>query len=264
MGECVAKRLTDTKKWKMAWYRKLGSQKRDLWNYLHDNCDFDGLFELDLERTSYELGFPVTLETIREVLKGNLIFASDDRLFLPAFVEFQYGELSESVRCHASVIRNLKKEGVWEQYAKGFQTLKDKDKDKDKYKDKDKDKNKEGGVGETKPLTAITGNGGKADPKFSLSQENLERAYGAWLDTLVVLKMGRANLLDREQRSIAQAIQRDGANAVVMALTGPRHAPKDDFDSTWFSDVSRVLSPKNFLRFVYLGVQAGHKQRDTA
>lgn len=102
------------------------------------------------------------------------------------------------------------------------------------------------------------------DPKFSLSKENLDRAFAEWLATLAKLKMGRQNLLPREEEAIARAIQRDGVNAVVMALVGVRHAPKDDFDSTWFSDVSRVLNPKNFVRFVNLGVQAANQERSSA
>lgn len=73
------------------------------------------------------------------------------------------------------------------------------------------------------------------------------------------MKMGRSNLLLREEQAISRAIQRDGVHAVVMALSGVSHAPKDDFDASWFSDVTRVLNPKNFLRFVNLGVQAAQK-----
>jgi hypothetical protein len=100
-----------------------------------------------------------------------------------------------------------------------------------------------------------------SDPKFSLSPENLKAASEAWLDTLQRMKAGRQNLIQQEEISIAQAIKRSGINSVVMALRGVANAPKDDFDSSWFLDVTRVLAPKNFLRFVNLGVQAHHKER---
>lgn len=101
----------------------------------------------------------------------------------------------------------------------------------------------------------------KSDPKFFLSRENLDRAFGVWLESLKTMKAGRANLLPPEERHITAAIQRYGVNAVVMALQGVPRAPKTDFDSSWFLDVGRVLNSKNFMRFMNLGVQAFHKEQ---
>ena len=100
--------------------------------------------------------------------------------------------------------------------------------------------------------------------KFQLTGENLTQAFDTWLETLAKMKMGRSNLLEREKEAIGRAIQRDGVLAVVSALRGVGNAPKDDFDSSWFSDVTRVLNPKNFLRFVNLGIQQVHKQKEGA
>ena len=104
----------------------------------------------------------------------------------------------------------------------------------------------------------------KKEEKFQLTKENLDQAYKAWLETLAKMKMGRANLIALEQRTIAEAIQRHGVLAVVSALRGAGNAPKDDFDSSWFSDVTRVLNPKNFLRFVNLGIQQLHKEHNAS
>lgn len=266
-GAVMAKRFTDTDKWKKAWFRKLGSQGRDLWSYLHDNCDFAGFFEIDCGRISFELGFEVTLNLIGEVLNGRWEIITPDSIFLPAFIDFQYGVLNESVKPHQSVIRKMKSKGVWEQYAKGYLTPKDKDKDKDKDKEQDKEK---GGVGENKipfeptPL--------KPPPQLPPSEfvhdvapidaGELDLCYLAWLETLRFFKGGRSKILPREQLQIAQAVQRQGnATAVMYALRGPRYEPKNEgYNPADFVSLERVLDIKKFDRFMNLGIQAEHKK----
>ena len=133
----MAKRFTDTNKWRKAWYRKFGSEKRDLWNYLHDNCDHAGLFEIDLEAMTFDLGFEITIDMIKEVLRDKYMMVGEDKIFLHDFIEFQYGELREDCKPHAAVIKMLKKEAVWEGYVYSMDTVMDKDKEKDQDKDKD-------------------------------------------------------------------------------------------------------------------------------
>lgn len=154
-GGIVAKRFTDSEKWKKAWFRKLGSGGRDLWFYIHDNCDNAGLLEIDLERFSFELGCEVTIQRIKEILKENVLFLSDSRIFLPAFIEFQYGELKETNKPHQSVIKKLQKEGLWKGLGKGLVTLKDKEEEEDKDMDKEKDKEKDMEKEKTRQLVAL-------------------------------------------------------------------------------------------------------------
>lgn len=121
----MAKRFRETELWTKKWYRKLGSQGRDLWNYLHDNCNFAGILEMDCEVISLYLGFEVTPAKIKEVLRGKFLPISEETVFLPAFVLFQYGELSETSKPHKAVVKKLKAEGVWEEYVKRYLTLSD-------------------------------------------------------------------------------------------------------------------------------------------
>jgi hypothetical protein len=122
----MAKRFRETELWRKKWYRALGSQGRDLWDYLHDNCDSAGFFDIDCERLSFELGFTVTIERILEVLRGKYIqLNGGEKLFLPAFVTFQYGTLSEQSKPHASYIRRIKSQGVWDKYQADLKNLSD-------------------------------------------------------------------------------------------------------------------------------------------
>jgi hypothetical protein len=155
----LAKRFTDTEKWNRPWYRKLGANGRDLWNYLHENCDHAGFFDIDCEKLSFILGFEVTRQMINTVLRGKFLTVGSDRIFLFAFIEFQYGTLSETSRPHAAVIKKLKSERVWEEYvkgiSKGIHTLKEQEQDKEQDKDQDKEKEKEAPCAAKSPLAFL-------------------------------------------------------------------------------------------------------------
>src|SRR5688572_18734064 len=108
----MAKRFTDTDKWKKRWYRELGSTMRDVWQYPLDHCDFAGIWEIDLEVLSFMIGEEITLERILDTFSCKVILLPDDKLFIPDFIEFQYGQLSEESKPHLSVIKRLQKLGI--------------------------------------------------------------------------------------------------------------------------------------------------------
>lgn len=137
----MAKRFTDTGKWDHSWFRKLSPKMKCVWAYLLDKCDGAGVWNLDLEAMSFNIGEEVT-EFDLYAFAGKYQMLSSDKLFIPSFIEFQYGKLSEDCNPHKPVISRLRKLSLWEGYSKGFRSLEDKDKDKDQYKDQDKEKEK--------------------------------------------------------------------------------------------------------------------------
>lgn len=139
----MGKRFTDTEKWKKPWYRKLGSRGRDIWNWIYDNCEAAGVWEIDTERMTFDLGFAVEKSDVLTIIPGAKEIG-DNKIFFANFLAFQYGRLSEDCNPHIPIIRRLKELNLWEGYLKGLQTLMDKEKDKDKEKVKEKDKEKEG------------------------------------------------------------------------------------------------------------------------
>lgn len=237
----MAKRFTDTDKWKMAWFRKLGSEGRDLWNYLHDNCDCAGFFEIDLERISFELGFSVTLDRIISVLNGKVLFAAEDRIFLPAFIEFQYGSLSEACKPHLAVIKKLKNQRVWEQYSKGFQTLEEKEKEKDKEEDKEQEKEKE-------------------NTRTALEKSAIEDCVSIWGQTLRRFEIRKDARLD--EVGIARLIQLRGADKTKLALLGAGFEQKtESFDPGSNVSIERLLKPHIFEKLVNLGAKHQPQER---
>lgn len=142
LGGIMAKRFTDTDKWGKAWYRKLSPKMKCAWEFLTTNCDVAGLWDIDIDTFEFHVGERVTLNEILAAF-GDRVCVLEDKLFLPDFVPFQYGALSEDCKPHKPVIQRLKKLNLLKGYQKGFETLEDKEQDKEQLKEKDKVKERD-------------------------------------------------------------------------------------------------------------------------
>ncbi len=141
----MAKRFTDTEKWKNPNFRDMDPGYRWLWLYLLDTCDAAGIWRVDFSMASFCLGFKINAREAQEYFEDKVIVIDHDKWFIPSFIEFQYGELSEASKPHLSVIKILRKHGIdpknltlLKGYPKGIQTLKEKEQDQEKDKDKEK------------------------------------------------------------------------------------------------------------------------------
>jgi len=143
----MAKRFTDTNKYKKPFIRGLKGAYKLLWDYLYHDCDHAGIWIVDFDIAQIYIGFDMQVEK-NEALK---LFNNDEcriieidngtKWFIPSFINFQYGELNEKNRAHNSVIQILNKNNLLKENKPLTSPLKGaKDKDKDMVKDKDKDK----------------------------------------------------------------------------------------------------------------------------
>lgn len=132
----MAKRFTDTDKWKDAWFTDLPSKYKLLWIFLLDDCNHAGIWKVNFKNACFFVGESLEPAEVKRILGERLKVISDEYWFLPKFITFQYGILGDSIP-HQSVIRELERQGL----AKGYQTLKDKDKDKDKERIEKREKN---------------------------------------------------------------------------------------------------------------------------
>jgi hypothetical protein len=142
----MAKRMTDTDKWKKPFIRGLEGAYKILWLYILDECDHAGIWHVDFEVAQIRTGEKLDLETALKNFGDRVIsFDNDTKFFIPGFIEFQYGELNPENRVHLSVITILARYGI--DGNKGLvsplRRAKDKDKDKEKAKDKDPSAEKE-------------------------------------------------------------------------------------------------------------------------
>lgn len=108
----MAKRFTDTGKWKRPWYRALGLHGKVLWQYLCDECDHAGIFIADFELISFQVGFKVDEERLADWLGDKVVKVDHDKYFIPGFLEFQYGEKDNQFRAKAGALRKLSSLGL--------------------------------------------------------------------------------------------------------------------------------------------------------
>lgn len=140
----MAKRFTDSDKWKKPWFRGLTTVQKCFWIYITDSCDQAGIWDVDFALAEIFIGEKLNEQELRTIFKKQYLEIHDGKKwFLQDFIEFQYGELSYASRFHAFILKLLKKQGVLIPLTWGIQGAKD----KDIYKDKDKDI-KEGVKGE--------------------------------------------------------------------------------------------------------------------
>lgn len=137
----MAKRFTDTDKWKKPFLRGLDGAYKLLWFYVLDDCDMAGIWQVDFEVARIRTGMDVNYESAMRLFGDRIQPIDKFKWFIPDFIAFQYGKLSENNRMHLSVIQILKKHNL---YLSPLQGAKDGDKDnnKDKVLVKVQDKDK--------------------------------------------------------------------------------------------------------------------------
>lgn len=136
----MTKRFTDTEKWRKGFVRSLDAPYKLLWLYILDECDHAGIWHVELDVACLRIGFDVDMQSAIDTLGKHIYpFDENEKWFIVDFISFQYGELNEANRVHQSVIRQLRKYGLWKVYISSLEGAKDKDKDKDKDKKKVKD-----------------------------------------------------------------------------------------------------------------------------
>ena len=132
----MAKRFTDTNKWAKQSFGDLSLKMKLVWIYLCDNCDHAGIWDTNFKLMAFHLGESVTPDELTVAFGDKIRWLGTTKLFLPSFVEFQYGALNPENRAHLSVIHRLEKEGATKGLKRSLQgrkvTVTDKDKDKDK------------------------------------------------------------------------------------------------------------------------------------
>ena len=139
----MAKRFTESGKWKKKWIRQLDPKYKLFWFYLLDNCDHAGVFDADIESSSFHIGLEYTEKEVLEVFNRKIVPFKTDKWFIPKFVEYQYGELNENNRAHLSVINILNKYNLLDPnktLARPLKGIKEQVKVQVKVKDKSKGK----------------------------------------------------------------------------------------------------------------------------
>ncbi len=127
----MAKRFTDTDKWKREWFTELPLKAKLVWIYILDNCDHTGVWPANFKLMSFQLGISVKASDFDSWFAEKVRLIDDDKYFIQSFIEFQYGTLSPSNRAHKAVIELIEKLGPSKDLNSSILGAQDKDKDKD-------------------------------------------------------------------------------------------------------------------------------------
>jgi hypothetical protein len=141
----MAKRLTDTEKWKDDWYIQLSNDDKIVWQWLLDNCSHAGVCKPSIGLLNLMCRVNYTED---EMIKrmSNRIISTPSGWFIPKFIKFQYTTLLSQKPVIVSVVKELYQCNLIGTIPESFgddykiistsfdnhcQMIKDKDKDKD-------------------------------------------------------------------------------------------------------------------------------------
>jgi len=107
----MAKRFTDTDKWKKPFIRGLQGAYKLLWLYICDDCDHAGIWQVDFDVAQIRIGEKIDIQdAIKSFGDKIVIFDNGNKWFIPSFIEFQYPSgLNPENRAHNSIIVLLEK-----------------------------------------------------------------------------------------------------------------------------------------------------------
>ena len=155
----MAKRFTETTKWGDPWFSELEASKKLLWLYLLDTCDHAGVYKHSPRLTQFHTDERHTVESICELFPNRCLMISEELIFIPKFLKFQYPSgIGSNKPAIVSVVKRLNELNLMntveelfsndyimikESLKNSSKTIKDKDKVKDKSKVKETEKEKE-------------------------------------------------------------------------------------------------------------------------
>lgn len=106
----MPKRMTDTEKWKKPFLKSLPIEYKCFWFYVLDDCDHAGVWQIDTEVAGIRLGVNISIEKAQEYFKEKIVvFDAGKKWFIPDFITFQYGQLTEKNKMYNAVFTVLSK-----------------------------------------------------------------------------------------------------------------------------------------------------------
>lgn len=129
----MAKRFTDTDKWDRPWFRALPNQYKLLWFFILDRCDIAGVWYVDMELASFQIGTKLDRQKAQEAFEKQIEIRGD-RWLIKDFIGFQYGSLEASNKIYKNVTAKLNsfKEGAFMPHTSPIDGVMVMDKEKDK------------------------------------------------------------------------------------------------------------------------------------
>ena len=222
----MGKRFTDTDKWTKQWFGDLSIREKVLWLYCCDACDAAGIADFSTKFFSVSVGFPVKKETLDKAFGNRIVWLESSKFFIPSFIEFQYGQLTEACKPHKPIIKELEKlellvmengKGtvrVLKGYSKGINTLEEKE------KEKEQEKETKGVAGEKEPFA----------------------------DFWAVYPKQRIGNKDKARAAFVQAVKRTGKTPQEITDKAAEYAASEEVARGFAKGAQAWLNDDRFLR----------------
>ena len=222
----MGKRFTDTDKWTKQWFGDLSIREKVLWLYCCDACDAAGIADFSTKFFSVLVGFPVKKETLDKAFGDRIVWLESSKFFIPSFIEFQYGQLTEACKPHKPIIKELEKLGllvmengkgtvrVLKGYSKGINTLEEKE------KEKEQEKETKGVAGEKEPFA----------------------------DFWAVYPKQRIGNKDKARAAFVQAVKRTGKTPQEITDKAAEYAASEEVARGFAKGAQAWLNDDRFLR----------------
>lgn len=142
----MAKRFTDTDKWRDEWWGSLDNDYRIIWLYLIDSCSISGIWKKDFRGLNFNCNTKITEEQFLKTFSTRVIDRGNF-FFIPKFLRFQCPRgLNSNKPAIISIVKELQQNNliqtVQQSLGDDFLIIKDKGKGKGTGEGKGKDKDK--------------------------------------------------------------------------------------------------------------------------
>lgn len=143
----MAKRFTDTEKWKDEWWGSLSNDYRMIWLYLVDSCSIAGIWKKDFRGLNFNCNTNISENEFTQVF-GSRLIDRGNFFFIPKFLRFQCPKgLNSNKPAILSIVKEIEQNNlidiIHKSLGNDFLIIKDKGKGTDKGKGEGKDKGKE-------------------------------------------------------------------------------------------------------------------------
>lgn len=108
----MAKRFTDTEKWKDPWFDNLPGVAKLFFFYICDMVDCAGIWKTNFSNFKKNTGFTYTEKDFEVDFNGKVKKLDNGNYFLTGFIKFQYGSLRENNTAHKGVLKSLAYNGI--------------------------------------------------------------------------------------------------------------------------------------------------------
>ena len=138
----MAKRFTDTDKWKDEWWGSLSNDYRMIWLYLIDSCSIAGIWKKDFRGLNFNCNTSIDEKQFFEIF-GSRLIDRGNFYFIPKFLRFQCPRgLNSNKPAILSIVKEIEQNNlssiIIESLGNDFLIIKGKDKGKGTGKDKGK------------------------------------------------------------------------------------------------------------------------------